>query len=518
MAALFSVVAAPAVAQKAGAPEAAQTKRFSYEDVVARAKTLSDAAFEPRKINLPPDVEKLDWDGWRAIRFRNEADPLQDPQHRFKLQVFHLGHLFKNEVRINLVMNGTARPFDYNPKNFEYSSGTFGKNLPADLGYAGFRMLYPLNNMKQMDELISFVGASYFRFLGRDQKYGLSARGLAIGTGNLDNNEEFPFFKEFWIEQPAGGDKVTIYALLDSPSLAGAYQFDVYPQDETAINVTASLFPRQPVRRIGMAPLTSMYLMGENDRHMNDRNKYDEFRPELHDSDGLQIQTADGGWLWRPLKNPLIQEVQRFRVAGLKGFGLMQRDRDFHNYSDIELAYEERPSYWIEPSHDWGTGEVELVELATKDETADNIVCAFVPDGELQPGQRFTFGYKIRSMHDGLSLHNLGYARDTYSAPPAALGGHETVAEDARRYLVDFTGGELAFYSRHPELVRIVASAQKAQVLRSFLVPHPKIKGFRVMIDVRFEKDQVGTVQCFLQAEGKQITENWHYAWRFYHF
>jgi glucans biosynthesis protein len=220
---------------------------------------LSESAFQPRVTRLPPELDQLDWDAWRVIRFRNEPDPIQDPTGRYKLGVFHLGHLFKTEVKINLVVNGATKAFDYSPKNFEYAQAGFGKNLPANLGYAGFRISFPLNSAKTFDELISFVGASYFRFLGRDQKYGLSARGLAIGSGNLDNNEEFPFFREFWIEQPAqAGDKITIYALLDTPSLAGAYQFDIYPQDETALNVTASVYPRVPVKRLGMAPLTSM--------------------------------------------------------------------------------------------------------------------------------------------------------------------------------------------------------------------------------------------------------------------
>ena len=521
LAAISSVIAMPAAFAQApnGQRTGSDASRFSFETVVERARLLAEAEYQQPKINLPPEIEALDWDAWRVIRYKNEPDPIRDPAGRYKLGLFHLGHLFKKEVKLHLVHDGVSKPYEYSVKNFDYGNPNFGKNLPANLGYAGFRIHFPLNSMRSFDELISFVGSSYFRFLGRDQKYGLSARGLAIGTGNLDDNEEFPFFKEFWIEQPTnGGEKLSIYALLDSPSLAGAYQFDIYPQDETAINVTASLFSRKPVARLGMAPLTSMFLMGENDRHMNDRNKYDEFRPELHDSDGLLIQTEAGGWLWRPLKNPLIQEVQRFRVSGLKGFGLMQRDRDYANYADIELTYEERPSYWIEPSHDWGTGEVELVELATKDETADNIVCAFIPDGLVEPGKRFNFGYKIRSMHDGLSLHRLGYVRETYNAPAGALGGHEQMLDHSRRFIVDFTGGDLAYYLKHPDLVRIVASAQKSQLVRSFLIPHPKINGFRAMIDVRLEKDTVGTFQCFLQADGKPVTENWQYTWRIYGF
>jgi glucans biosynthesis protein len=221
---------------------------------------------------------------------------------------------------------------------------------------------------------------------------------LAIGTGNLDNREEFPFFKEFWIERPdPKTDMISIHALLDSPSVAGAYRFDIYPSAETSVDVTATLYPRRRMTRVGMAPLTSMYFLGENDRHLNDRNKYDEFRAELHDSDGLLMRTVDQEWVWRPLKNPLVQEVQRFDARNIRGFGLMQRDRRYEHNQDIELAYEDRPSYWIEPKEDWGSGVVELVELATKDETADNIVVAFVPDNALEPGKPFTFSYRIHA-------------------------------------------------------------------------------------------------------------------------
>lgn len=506
----------PALAQEAGPPPA---KAFGYQDVVAKARALSGAPFEGAVRPLPAELAALDFDAWREIRFRSEADPLGDPGGRYKLQVFHLGHLFKKPVDINIVRNGNSVPLAYSASQFDYNRTKFNSALPPNLGYAGFRLHYPLHATNSFDELVSFVGSSYFRFLGPDQKYGLSARGLAIGTGNLDNNEEFPFFREFWIETPdKRPDLISIYALLDSPSVAGAYRFDIYPQAETAVIVTASLFPRREIRRLGMGPLTSMYFLGENDRHLNDRNKYDEFRAELHDSDGMMIHTREGEWIWRPLKNPLVQEVQRFRVSNVRGFGLLQRDRQFDHYNDIELNYEERPSYWIEPMHDWGSGEIELVELATKDETADNIVCAFIPDAVLEPGKPFVFSYRITSMGAGLSLHNLGRAKDTFSAPAFALGSSEQASHDTRRFLIDFSGGDLAYYLKDPSRISIVASAYQAQVLRSFLVPNPKSDGFRVMIDVRFQPDTVGSIRCFLQAEQRPVTESWNYTWRIYDF
>jgi len=492
---------------------------FAYDDVVRRARELSEAPHDPTVQSLPAELAALDFDAWREIRFRGEKDPLGDPTKHFKLQTFHLGHLFQHPIQINLVKDRISEPMAYSADYFDYGRTKFQKPLPADLGYAGFRIHYPLNTATSSDELVSFLGASYFRFLGRGQQYGLSARGLAIGTGYLDNREEFPFFKEFWIERPdPKSDLISIYALLDSPSVTGAYRFDLVPGQKAVMDVTVTLYVRNRIRRLGMAPLTSMFFIGENDRHMNDRNKYDEFRTELHDSDGLMIHTADNEWIWRPLKNPLVQEVQRYDTRNVRGFGLFQRDRRYEHYMDIELAYEERPSYWIEPKEDWGSGVVELVELATKDETADNIVCAFVPDGPIDPGKPFTFSYRIHSLNEGLNLHNLAVVTNTFNAPAYALGSNEQQAGNARRFMVDFAGGEMEYYLKNPGLVKIVASARNARIFRTFLVPNPKGQGFRAMIDVKFEDNQVGTVRAFLSSGQKPLTETWSYSWRIYNF
>lgn len=519
-AATFAVAGSPLSTLAQNAAEASKGKKqFSYNDVIQKARELAQMPYSAVVPPLPAELEALDWDAWREIRFRGEKDLLEDPEGRFKLQIFHLGHLFKRPVALNIIRDHVAVPLTYTADFFDYGRTKFSKPLPANLGYAGFRLHYPLNGVTSFDELISFLGSSYYRFLGRDQKYGLSARGLAIGSGNLDNHEEFPFFREFWLEAPNHKiEMITIYALMDTASATGAYRFDIYPQSETIISVTANLFARRAIDRLGMAPLTSMFFLGENDRHLNDRNKYDEFRSELHDSDGLLMHMSDEQWVWRPLKNPLVQQVQRFDVRNIKGFGLMQRDRQFNHYNDLELDYEKRPSYWIEPNHDWGEGVIELIELATKDETADNIVCAFVPSKALEAGQSLTYSYRIRAMGAGLGLHSLGYVSDTYSAPAFALGSNEQQAANTRRFMVDFVGGDVGYYLKNPALVKINASAQQAHVFRSFLVPNPKINGFRAMIDVRFETDQIGLVRAFLQVEQKPITETWSYSWRIYNF
>ncbi len=499
------------------APATKPGRGFGFEDVVARARRLAASPYEARLPKLPAVFEAMDWDKWRQIRFRQEKALLRGGTSRYSLQLFHLGHLFKRPVTVNVTREGITSPIPYSTALFDYGSLQLPRQLPISLGFAGFRVHYPLNDPKTDDELISFVGSSYFRWLGRGQKYGLSARGLAIGTGKLDNKEEFPFFREFWIDTE--GDKngaLVILALLDSQSVTGAYRFVVRPGPHSSVDVSVRIFARASIDALGLAPLTSMYFLGENDRHLNDRNKYDEFRPELHDSDGLLMHTASGEWVWRPLKNPLIQEVQRFEAKDVRGFGLMQRDRRFDSYQDIELNYEQRPSYWIEPTSDWGNGVVELVELATADETADNIVAAFVPKAPLEAGKELAFSYRMRSVEAGLELHPLGHAVNTFSAPARALGSTEQDKVLTRRLMIDFAGGEIDYFLQQPSLVQVDASALAARVLRTFVVPNPALKGFRIMLDVQFEKDKVGVIRAALRSGSKLLTETWTYAWRFY--
>lgn len=506
-----------APAAPAPAPRVVPQPAFGFEDVVRRAREIGAAPYDGAVPPLPEQLARLDWDAWRQIRFRPERAMLGSAGGRFRLHLFHLGHLFLKPVTINTLREGIATPVPYTPSLFDYGFVRFEKPLPVNLGFAGFRVHFPLNDPRGSDELLSFVGSSYFRWLGRNQKYGLSARGLALNTGLLDNKEEFPFFREFWIDTPpAGADSITIYALLDSPSVSGAYKSVFHPGDESPVDVEATIFPRQPLPLLGMAPLTSMFFLGENDRHMNAPNKYDEFRPELHDSDGLLIQTEKDEWIWRPLRNPLIQEVHNYPVNNVKGFGLMQRDRKFDNYQDIELNYEERPSYWIEPVGNWGEGRIELIELATKDETFDNTIVAFIPNRVIEPGKPFSFAYRMRSLTDGANLHNLGRTANTFTAPAHALGSAEAQRPDARRFMIDFVGGEMAYFLKEPNLVQIDAQVTGGKFMRSFLVPNPAIKGFRVMVDAELHPTDHTRVTVLLRSQGRPITETWNWSWKIY--
>jgi glucans biosynthesis protein len=299
-----------------------------------------------------------------------------------------------------------------------------------------------------------------------------------------------------------------VHALLDGPSVVGAYQFVIYPAPETALEVSATLTMRQRVVKLGIAPLTSMFFTGENDRRF-----FDDFRPELHDSDGLLIHSGTGEWIWRPLRNPKEVAVSAFVERNPRGFGLMQRDRTFEHYQDLDLAYEKRPSYWIEPRDDWGEGHVELVEIPTGDETNDNIVASWVPRQPVEAGQTLTLRYRMKAVKDADNLHPGGRAQNTYQTTPRALGSAEPVVPGSRRFIIDFVGGDLGYFLRDPDQVQIVPSIGNGRILRTFLVPNHKTGGFRAGIDVQVQPGQSADLRAFLRAGSRALTETWTFPW-----
>ncbi len=480
--------------------------KFEYEDVVRRARELAAAPYESVPPPLPQSLGKLDFDAWRDIRFRPGKAFLNTPGSMFRLQLFHLGHLYRWPVTVNIVRDGMATPIPYAANLFDYGRTKISRPLPVNLGFAGFRLHFPLNAPNVFDEVIAFLGASYFRFLGRGQRYGMSARGLTVDAGT--DSEEFPVFREFWIEAPApNSEHVTIYALLDSAATTGAYRFDLYPGVNSALEVTVTLFPRKPTAKFGLAPLTSMFLVGENDHRVSD-----DFRRELHDSDGLLIHSSTGEWIWRALRNPPHVEVSSFLDQDIRGFGLLQRDRNFDHYQDLDLAYELRPSYFVEPRGSWGEGRIELVEFATQDEAHDNIVASFVPKDAPVAGR--SFGYRITSSLSFAALSPNGRVVNTFQTAARALGSPEPVPPGSRRFIVDFAGGDLAYYALAPRLVEVVPTTTQGRILRSFVVPNSHVKGFRAIIDIELAAGQSTDLRAFLRAGTRALTETWTYPWR----
>ena len=495
----------PAAAQNESAP--APIASFSFDEVIRRAQELSAAPFDASAPKPPAPFDALDYDAWRDIRFKRDQAFLAGGNGGFRLETFHLGFLYGRAVTINTIRDGIATPIPYAPALFDFGRVKNDKPLPVNTGFAGFRLLFPLNDPHVHDEAISFLGASYFRFLGRDQQYGLSARGLCVEAGT--SKESFPFFREFWITTPtSGNNQIMIFALLDSEATTGAYKFTLNVGPESVIEIDATLFPRRSGIKLGFAPLTSMFLSGENDRRVRDG-----FRNELHDSDGLLIHGSAGEWLWRPINNPQNERISSFLDMNTKGFGLLQRDRAFQSYQDLDLAYEKRPSYFVEPLKNWGRGRVELIELPTLDETNDNVVASWTPDVAPQQGKAFSFSYRITA---GLEMPRLapnGRVVNTFEAPARALGSTEPLNPNARRFLVDFAGGDLAYYLADPKQVQAIVSTTHGRVTRADVTANPHIDGLRAMIDVVLNPGETTDLRLFLRVADRTLTETWTYLW-----
>ncbi len=497
-----SLASNAATAQTASPPPA---QRFNFDDVVRRARELATNPFVPAP-PLPEALSKLDFDAWRDIRFRHDKSFLRDTP--FHLQTFHLGHLYRQPVVVNIVRDSIVTPIPYAANLFDFGRSKFEKPFPVNMGFAGFRLHYPLNDPHVFDEVIAFLGASYFRFLGRGQRYGISARAVSVNVGT--NNEEFPFFREFWIETPTDtAQSVIIHALLDSESVTGALRFELFAGTDSVLDVSATLFPRKAGVKIGLAPLTSMFFVGENDRRIST-----DFRPEMHDSDGLLIQSGTGEWIWRPVRNPAKLEASFFLDKNVRGFGLLQRDRNFEHYQDLDLAYELRPSYWVEPKGNWGEGRIALIELPTNDESNDNLVATWIPNESPEVGRALTFGYRITSSLDLPRLSPNGRAINTYQTQARALGSSEPVVAGSRRFIVDFAGGDLAYYQSDSNSVELVPSASRGRITRFNLVPNPHTHGYRAIIDVQVEPGESTDLRAFLRAGTRTLTETWTFPWK----
>jgi glucans biosynthesis protein len=392
---------------------------------------------------------------------------------------------------------------------FDYGKTALKDELSTDLGFAGFRIHYPLNRPGYKDEVVVFLGASYFRMLGRKQVYGISARRLAIDTA-LPKGEEFPAFREFWLVQPApDATSMTVYALLDSASVTGAYRFNLIPDTETVIDVNAILFARVEVQRLGIAPLTTMFLFGENQSR-----SFDDYRQEVHDSDGLLMHTGADEWIWRPLSNPKELRVTALLDENPQGFGLLQRDRDFAHYLDLEAHFERRPNLWIEPRGEkWGKGAVHLVEIPVGEEIHDNIVAFWVPDQPLKAGESRTFVYRLHaSLAPSLNKDQLGYVERTQIGWGAVPGTKEKPPRSLRRFIVDFTGGDLATLSA-AQPVKAELSVSAGEVSDLTVQKLPGSSGRRTSF--RLAPGGTGSVdmRLFLVLRDRRLTETWNYVW-----
>ena len=497
---------------KAAKPEAAAHQPFTFADVQKQARELASHGYKPPVSNLPDELQDLKYAGYQNVRLRDDRLHWRDAATPFHLGFYHQGMHFNTPVRINEIDDkGAVSEIPFESADFDYGQLAVNPDLVKGLGFAGFKLLYPVNTpLKPNDELASFLGASYFRVIGRGQTYGISARGLAIDTA-LPSGEEFPAFRKFWIERPKGdGHQVVLYALLDSPRATGAYRFIIRPEADTIVDVKAQIYLRDKVGRLGLAPLTSMFLYGANQPPATPN-----YRPEMHDSDGLSIHTGNGEWVWRPLNNPRRLAVSAFNAENPRGFGLLQRTRDFGRYEDLDDRYEKRPSLWIEPVGDWGKGSVQLVEIPTPDETNDNIVAFWVPAKQPPAGTPLDIEYRMIWTLDEPRLHDtsLAWVKQTRRSREEVKGPDLIRRGDGSQALVvDFVGPALKDVPADTTITAEVSVDGNGQIVENTVRPNPVTGGRRLMLRVNV-KDPAKSVElrAFLTNGQTALSETWTY-------
>lgn len=472
--------------------------------VEGEAQKLAAKPYKPRKADLPDFLRNMSYDDYNRIRFVPESSLWRNDKLPFQVQFFHLGNLHQTPVGIWEYSGNHVQQIPFVRTFFDYQNLPFVARLPASLEYAGFRVIYPVAEPQRMDEVISFLGASYFRALAKAQHYGLSARGIAINC-NGPGAEEFPDFVMFWLGKPADkkAKTLTFFGLLDGPSVTGAYTFTLTPGEQTVVEVHAKLFFRQAVENLGLAPLTSMFWFGENSS-----NHFGDFRGEVHDSDGLLVAPEGDVRLWRPLTNPAKPVQTDFPGSAPGGYGLLQRDREFRNYEDVEAKYEHRPGAWVEPVGKWPEGRVRLVELPTHNEYADNIVAYWSPLQSPKAGDTLEIGYRIRWGNSPTFGGPKGWVRAT----------RETVQPEQRPkrslFVIDFGSQDLEKIPASANVAGEIATPPNVKVLtkHTYRNDNDGTWRFAVLLDAPDVNDRV-EVRARLLLEGKPLTETWVGAW-----
>ena len=469
---------------------------FSRSALLDKAKRLAKTDYiAPAKI--PQPWTDLSYDQYKNIYFRHAAALWRGSNRPFELEFFAPGLYFPTPVSIAVVDGNQARPVRFDLDVFTITDQVPELPIDATVNYSGFRVNAQINHPEIKSEFLVFQGASYFRSIGRGQIYGLSARGLAINTGDR-GGEEFPEFRSFWIEGGEPGEKMlTVHALMDSPSVSGLYTFKVTPGTTTQFDVEANLFPRVEMKHIGIAAETSMFLFDQTNR-----NRFDDFRPAVHDSDGLLIENGAGETLWRQLANPRSLQVSSFVDNNPRGFGLMQRPRSFSEFADLEANYHKRPGLWVVPGEDWGKGAVSLVEIPADREIYDNIVAYWRPREPLQAGQSYRYTYQLYWCEEPPVDQSLARVVNT-------------------RMGKRFAGGRLATIDFSPtkslpkdlSKVTVHISSNVGSVTDGILQNNPDTDGVRLAFTFDPGRHTSMELRAQLMISGHKASEVWLYRW-----
>jgi len=476
-------------------------KPFNFDMLVGWAKKNATLPYKAPAERAAQIIKGIDFDAAQKIKFRPDHALWRGRAGTDPVAFFHLSRYSAEPVTLFTLEGGQAREILYGPDYFDYAGTGLDTRALGNLGFSGFRVL---DSQDKPTDWLAFQGASYFRSSGQDAQYGASARGIAINTAGA-TAEEFPRFSQFWLD--ANGPVVTVYALLDGPSITGAYRFDCRKDGTVVMNVHCQLFFRAGISRLGVAPLTSMYWYGENERR-----KAADWRPEIHDNDGLAIWTGKGERIWRPLVNPPVVQTNSFVDTNPKGFGLVQRDRDFENYQDDGAFYDKRPGIWVEPKGNWGAGAVQLVEIPTEDETHDNIVAYWRPDGDIKPGDSKSFDYKLYWQND-----EPAYPKGIAKVVATRLGrggipGANPWPKDKTKFVVDFTGGPLNDLKQRFDITP-VASASRGKIDNAYVIKVVGTDRWRALFDLQLDGKQPVDLRLYLKLGDKTLSETWIYQY-----
>jgi len=495
-----------------------ESAEVNLEYIAKKAEERARKPFHSPKADLPDALkqDQLDYDKYREIQFRHDRALWASEKLPFNVEFFHPGYLYQEPVHLFEFTLTHLQPVRFMADYFDYGKSDFARQIPPDTGYAGFKVLCALNARDKMDELGSFLGASYFRLLGKGQNYGLSARGLAVDSGEEDRPEEFPIFTDWWLGKPHHEDAdLRFYAILDSPSCTGAYTFLIRPGETTTADIRAVLYfrteenvqavlpGRKPLKTIGLAPLTSMFWFGENSER-----KFDDYRPEVHDSDGLLMKMDNGEMLWRPLNNASVMRHQRFATKNIRGFGLLQRDREFSSYQDIFRPYQTVPSVWVEPDNDWGEGEVHLVELSTTYEGLDNIVVFWSPKDLPKPMEPYKFAYTLywtretdRSLSDNKVL--------------STRVGADARDRKKREFAIDFGGPKLAPLKESDPPTVVASCSDNGAITEAQVFRNSFNATWRVVLKMEPKPDNKAPIdlRCTLKMGEEVLAETWTFHW-----